>query len=178
MAFVDDINYKETISKHKLVLKSKWLDLADTFLFVFVASFFLVCLFLTFKGADLSRPSDSFFGYYVIPVVALLTLIFLYKKLFEKRLLTLETRLDKKQAREQIVALVKSWNWNIRKNNADYLQATTGFGLRWGKQVTIIYDANKIYLNVMADNPMVRMPVLFSDKSIKQDIAAGLKANL
>ena len=44
-----------------------------------------------------------------------------------------------------------------------------------GKKVIIIYCGNKIYLNVLSDDYKIRMPVLFSDISIKKDIEKQLK---
>ena len=178
MAYVDNIDYQKTKSKKRIVLKSKWLDLMDTIVFFMMSTSLLLFEFLTFKEADLESPNDSFVIYWIFPFLTIFILIAIYKKIIEKRLLIIETNLEKTEARKQIVSIIKSWGWKIQKNNGDYLQATTGIGIAtWGKQVIIIYDNRKIYLNVMSDNPKVRMPVIFSDISIKKDIEKELKAS-
>ncbi len=164
--------------KKSIVFKSKRFDLIDTFVFIIMSASVVICEVLMFKKADLKSPNDSFVVYWIFPFLTVFILILLFKKLTEKRLLTIETNLEKAEARKQILALIKSWQWKIHRNNADYFQATTGMDLTsWGKQVIIIYDNQKIYLNVMSDNPKVRRPVLFSDKSIKKDIEKQLKAS-
>jgi hypothetical protein len=178
MAYINDLNYQDTIKKKSVVFKSKWFDLIDTFLFIIMSASFIVFEVLLFKEADLKSPNDSFVVYWIFPFLTVYILILLYKKLTEKRLLTIETNLEKAEARNQIISLIKSWQWTIHRNNGNYLQATTGIDLTtWGKQVIIIYDNQKIYLNVMSNNPKVRMPVLFSDKSIKKNIEKELKAS-
>ena len=177
MPFVDNINYEKTFSKRKLVLKTKWLDVADSVVFYFAAIFFFVCLYLTYKELNLANPNDQFIAHGVLPLAGLFAIALLYKKITEKRLLIIETPLNKVQTRQLIRNAVKSWGWNVRSDNANYLQATTGFEFSWGKQVTILFDSGKLYLNVMSDNPMVRMPVLFSDRSIRYDIKKLLEAS-
>jgi hypothetical protein len=178
MAYIDDINYQDTRKKKHIVFKSKWMDLTDLFVFMMIPASLIMCEILLVKEADLKSPNDSFVVYWIFPFLTVFILILLYKKLTEKRLLVIETKLEKTEARKQILVLVKSWQWEIHRNNPNYLQATTGMELAsWGKQVIIIYDNQKIYLNVMSNNPKVRMPVLFSDKSIKNDIEKQLKAS-
>lgn len=177
MGYIKNINYQETIKKKSIVFKLKWLDIIDTIVFVMTSLFFIVCLILTFREADLKSPNDSFVAYWILPFLMVFTLILLYKKIREKRLLVIETKLNKVEAREKIINIVKSWQWKLHYNNADYLLATTGIEIgSWGKQVIIIYADKKIYLNVMSNNPKIRMPVLFSDKSIKSEVEKTLKS--
>jgi uncharacterized membrane protein YbhN (UPF0104 family) len=178
MAYINEVNYQDTIRKKAIVFKSKWFDLIDSFLFIVMSCFFIVCLILIYREADLNSPNDSFVAYWILPFAMVFTLFSLYKKIREKRLLIIETNLNKIEARKEIVHIVESWGWKIYRNNANYLQATTGMGLAdWGKQVIIIYADKKLFVNVMSDNPKIRMPVLFSDKSIKKDIERQITAS-
>lgn len=177
MAFIDDIDYEMTLSKHRLVLKTRGLDIADSFVFFLAGCLFLVYIVLTFKEANLSNPNDKAIAYGLLPFAGLFAIIMLYKKATEKRLLTITTGLNKSDTRELIKKTFKAWGWKIRTDRANYLQATTGFEFRWGKQVTVLFDNEKLYLNVMSDNPMVRMPVLFSDRLFRYDIKKMLEAS-
>ena len=176
MAFFDKIDYDKTLSIHKLVLRTRWLDIGDTLIFFLCDIFFIACLFFIFKEVDLSNANEKIIAYGVLPIAALVTLFFSYKKAIEKRLLTISTGLNKIDGRQAVKKIIKSRGWKICTDNANYLQATTGFEFSWGKQVTILFEDDKVYLNVMSDNPMIRMPVLFSDKSIKGEIEKELKA--
>jgi len=177
MAYIDTINYQETIRKKSIVFKSKWFDVMDTILVLMTTCFLMVCLILVFKESDLKNPNERFVSYCIVPIAMVLTLLILYKKVREKRLFLIETKLSKIEAREKIVSLVKAWQWKIHHNNADYLQATTRMEIdSWGKQVVLIYADNTIYLNVMSTSPKLRMPVLISDLTIKRDIEKELKA--
>lgn len=177
MASFDDIDFDKSLSRHKLVLKTKWLDIIDSFGFFLAGTLFLGYIILTFREANLTNPNDRAIAYVVLPITGLFAIILVYRKATEKRLLTIATSLNKSDTRQLIKKAFVSWGWKIRRDNANYLQATTGFDVRWGKQVTILFDKDNIYLNVMSDNPMIRMPVLFSDKSIKHDIKKLLDAS-
>jgi hypothetical protein len=59
MAFVDDIDFHKTISKHKLVLKTKWLDVNDSCVFLIAAISFIGYIVFTFKEADFNNPNDK-----------------------------------------------------------------------------------------------------------------------
>jgi len=174
MAVQFSIEYTESISRKKLVVKDKWLDIFDLITFFIGGVFFIICLILTFVEADLKSPNDRGIAFTILPLACLSAIIALYKKANEKRLLVIQTGLTKTAVRDHIKKMVREWGWKIQADNSNYLQAKTGFNIRWGKQVTILYAGDKIYLNVMSDTPFVRMPVFFSDKSIKRDIEKSL----
>jgi hypothetical protein len=178
MSYTDNFNFEETIRKKSVVFNAKWFNILDFIIFNITVINFIVCLVLIFRIADLKNPNERFVVYTILPITLVFTLFMWYKKLVEKRLLVIETKLNKNEARQKITQMVKSWQWKVQRSNANYLQATTEMEVfARGKKVIIIYCDNKIYLNVLSDNYKIRMPVLFSDISIKKDIEKQLKNN-
>ena len=177
MTFREHIDFEKTLQKRRLVLTPKWLDIVDTFVFFFAATFFIASLGLTFKEADLSNPNDKAIAYGLLPIAGLFAIVLMVKKATEKKMLLIKTDVKKGHARELITKAFKTWGWKIHTNTENYLQATTGFEFKWGKQVTVLFDHGTVFINVMSDNPMVRMPVLFSDRSIRHDIKKILEAS-
>lgn len=43
MAYINDLNYQDTIKKKSIVFKSKWFDLIDTFVFIIMSASFIIC---------------------------------------------------------------------------------------------------------------------------------------
>ena len=78
MAYINDLNYQDTIKKKSVVFKSKWFDLIDTFLFIIMSASFIICEVLLFKEADLKSPNDSFVVYWIFPFLTVYILILLY----------------------------------------------------------------------------------------------------
>ena len=87
MAYINDLNYQDTIKKKSIVFKSKWFDLIDTFLFIIMSTSLILCEILLFKEANLKSPNDSFVVYWIFPFLTVYILILIYKILTEKRFL-------------------------------------------------------------------------------------------
>lgn len=177
MAFKDRLNYSETMLKHKIVFKTKWIETLNSVVFYFAGVSFIFYMCLT--AYEISKTDNpSLIGYGLIVASLIFAFFIGYKKLFEKKLRIIQTNLTKADARKAIKTIAETSQWKILYDNSDFLQGCIGHDITsWGKVVTILYDSNKIHVNVLSDNPLIRMPLLFADKSIKGEIEKQLKAN-
>jgi len=162
------IDYNKTIKKGKLVLIPKWFEVIESIMFYVFSLLIIVTIILCSSNANYNSENDTFFTFYIFPIILLFVCWSVYKKVAEKRLLVIKTSLNKKEAREAILKFAKNEGWNIEINNSNYLQANTYNGISHGKQITILYTNTIILLNVLSNNPKLRRPVFFSDKHIQK----------
>lgn len=177
MAFKNKLDYSATISKHRIVFKTKWIEVGNSVAFYFAGTFFIICLCLS--AYEISKTDNpSWIGYGLIVAALIFSFFIGYKKLHEKKLRVIQTNLNKVDSRKAIKLIAETSQWKILYDNSDFLQGYTGHDITtWGRVITILYDNNKIYVNVLSDNPMVRLPLLFGDKSIQREIELQLKAS-
>ncbi len=177
MAFVDNIVLEKTIHNRRLYFKAYWLELMDSFVFYLKASSFVICMLLLYWEANIKNTNDLVLGYFILPFLIIFTVFLIVKKYNERNLNLIASPFDQKTNRKIAVEKAKKEGWKIAYNNRDYLRARTGTDLAsWGHQVTFIFEDNKIYLNVIRDNPLVRIPVFFTGRQIKKEIGKEIKS--
>lgn len=162
-----DIDIAKSLRTKRLQIKPKWLEITDTVVFLLLATAFIVCPILMYGQFDKDNPNDRFIGYYVLPFVILLGVVLFYKKITEKRLVSIKTGFDSKNNRELIVAFMKEQGFNIIKNNKNIIIAIREHDfLYWSRQINVIFDTDAVYVCTLTLSAKVRVPSVFTAKGI------------
>ncbi len=92
------IDYNKTIKKGKLVLIPKWFEVIESIMFYVFSLLIIVTIILCSSNANYNSENDTFFTFYIFPIILLFVCWSVYKKVVEKRLLVIKTSLNKKEA--------------------------------------------------------------------------------
>ena len=142
---MEDIDIIKTRNKNRLIYKTHWIEFYEIFFFILIFSMLLFPLILICSSTkDLKA----------ILVISLMILIFIcftvYKIKKSRQLFVLNTGQSKEANKLLVTDFIGKTGYKLRYNDSDYLRAMTEFNfLRTQKELTVLFDDNKVLINIV-----------------------------
>jgi len=170
---IDDINYRKSLILNKLVLKSKWMEAIDFLLFLGSITIFAM---YNLKALWIEGIQNNINYWFFLSPLSISLMIFLaYKKVNEKRLVVIQTPLNKNENREFVLEFVKENGFIVAYNNENYLIAESLRKFSSGKQISFLFANKEIKFNCLTQTALIRMPEFLYSNSLRKNIEERIK---
>ena len=139
----------------------------DTGVILLLALGMIIYPILFYGFIDWQNSSDRIIGFSLLPAFIFSGGMLFYKKLQEKKLALIETGVDKGTNRKLVLKFLNSKSYQVVRNNRDFvIGVCENDGILWPKQITVLFEDDRIYVNVLTLNIKARVPSFFTAKSI------------
>ena len=175
MIQLSDINLSKSIETGKLIRKDDWFDVIDGISFAVIPFAIMLSALLGLVQINFHNPKDrASFLTILLPIVFLLALYGLYRKLKENRLTFIETPFSQIKNHEVLCEFLQEFSYDIFQSSKDIIivneESELSFDGLYTKDITFIICERKIYFNIVRDYPIINPPVLFSHLIMRCDL--------
>lgn len=143
----------------------------------------LVCYPLMFIPlADFSSPNDQFFLYVIFPVVMLIGCYGFFRGITEKRLIKIDTSLDRESVKRIILRFAEDKQLEIHRNSAGCIILNSPSSIYnvtdYKKSRIFLYNDGVLLFTVIKDGYKINYPVFFTHLFVKRDLEKLLGTNV
>ena len=168
------INIEKSITSGWLVKPRDWFEKFDYFFFYFVGLVMLFASAMLFLSTKNPNTNERPVVYFFCPIIFLLTLYSIYRKILENKLTSVQTGLTKLKNQKILTEFIQSQHYDKVANYTNVIIVTDESSLSYnGNNITIltfILSDNVIFFNVVKKTYRLSPPVLFHHIFLKQKL--------
>ena len=141
-----EIDVEKSVERKRLYPKSKLIYYSDYVFFGFVAVAYLYLIIAGNSENFINKVTSGIIIWTTIYLIVFLRVFYILSKI---SILTVLTIKDKKKAKNYIHALIEKSNWDIKREDEDFIIFVTKVVSVRERQVTIIFKYDQVFINVM-----------------------------
>lgn len=178
MANFSYIDTEKSIAAGRLSLNlsrhDKVLELTDTIVWSTICIAIMFYPTLAYFYININSTNDRIVAFVLFPFIILFGLYGFYRKITEKKLISIDTSLPRHRNKQYLLEFLKFNGYEVSSESKDVMivnfQESLSFNNLWTKTITFIIDDRKIYFTVVKNYLKINPPVFFSHWSLKAEL--------
>ena len=162
---MEDINLLKTLIRNRVVYKTHWVETYEVFILLVLLCFIIMFSWMFINDRDIKGL--EFAGCFFILIAGLA----IYKYARSGRLVIIENQMIKTDNRSLLEEYLSDKGFNVLWRNDDYLIALSKYNSWFNRtELTLIYQDNKILMNIVSSTGVVRFPSEIKFRLISKEI--------
>ena len=173
MRQIDQIEFKKSIDKQRLIYKGEWIDILQTTFLFFIFGVMVFYLVLFARNSNLHN-NNTIPAWVISALIFLFCLYILYRRIREPHLLEIKTKFNCQTTRQLLLDYFSQQSLKIHTDSSGLLifhHEQNNFGNNsYGKSIVILMLDNSMYFTILNSGWRLDIPVLTSHISLRHDL--------
>lgn len=178
MANLTYIDTEKSIAAGRLSFNRNGLDKVEQITDTIVWSTLCIAIIfyptLAYFHININSSNGRVVAFVLLPLIILFGLYGLYRKLTEKKLISIDTSLPRNKNKEYLLEFLKLNGYEVFRESKELVivnvEESLSFNNLWTKTITFIIDDNRIYFTMVKNYPKINPPIFISHWSLKADL--------